>query len=205
MLAPMLLRATDFHATYAVDSPFTLPHHPGSLIHGLLGRALRRTGCAAPETPCAGPCVKPEACTYARLFDPPMPSPAPHRFLHGATRAPPRLIPLLPTMGTVHLAKGDAMTFGVRVLGDLDDETEKRLVSALERIAELRLATEQGSVTFDSVTRRGHRNRQIRAEPGLPARHRVKVTFETPAWIEHDGKLVKDLTFSGLFARSRGV
>jgi hypothetical protein len=28
---------------------------------------------------------------------------------------------------------------------------------------------------------------------------RVKVTFTTPAWIEHDGKLVQELTFSRLF------
>ena len=27
----------------------------------------------------------------------------------------------------------------------------------------------------------------------------MKVTFDTTTWIEHDGKLVKDLTFSGLF------
>jgi hypothetical protein len=109
MLAPMLLRATDFHATYSVTAPFTLPIHPGSLLHGVLGRALRRTGCAVQETPCAAVCAKPEACTDARLFDPLIPSSAPHRFLQGGTRAPPRLIPLLPAMGAIDLATGDEM------------------------------------------------------------------------------------------------
>ena len=164
----MLLCATDFHASYAVVAPFTLPFHTGSLIHGVLGRALRRTGCAVPEPACTGPCARPEACTYARLFDPPMPSPAPHRFLQGATRAPPRLIPLLPVLGAVTLAQGEAMGFGVRVLGEFDDDTEKRLVGALEGIAELPLSAEEGRVEFTSVTRRGHRNRPVRAEGQAP-------------------------------------
>jgi hypothetical protein len=199
LLPAMLLRATDFHATYVVAAPFTLPHHSGSLLRGVLGRALRRTGCASLEGACAAACRRPDACTYARLFDPPAPSPAPHRFLQGATRAPPRLIPLLPPMGAIDLAAGGAVGFGVRVLGELDDDTEKRLVGALEGIAELPLGTDGGRVVFDSVTRRGPRNRplpDVRAPSGA---RRVRVTFETPAWIEHQGKLVEELTFSRLY------
>lgn len=195
----MLLRATDFHATYAITAPFTLPHHSGSLLRGVLGRALRRTGCAIPETVCPAACQRPDACTYARLFDPAAPSPAPHRFLQGATRAPPRLIPLLPPMGAVDFATGDTVGFGVRVLGALDDETEKRLVGALEGIAEVPLGTERGQVVFASVTRRGARNRSVQDARAPSGERRLRVTFETPAWIEHQGKLVEALTFSTLY------
>jgi hypothetical protein len=93
----MRLPTSDFHLKYTVQTPFTLPEHSGSLLRGVLGRALRRAGCVHPkEEACAGACQKPGACVYSRLFDPPAPSPPPHRFLRGSTRMPPRLLPLLP-------------------------------------------------------------------------------------------------------------
>jgi len=221
----MSFRATDFHASYSVAKPFTLPHHTRSMLRGVLGRALRQTGCAVVVTACVGACARPEACTYARLFDPLMPSPAPHRFLQGGTRAPPRLIPLLPAMGKAHLppddtsaprhedhpaqvflAKNDRMTFGVRVLGELDDATDKCLMSALEGMETFPLGAEKGQVKLESTTRHRTRTWPDGAEGAPTAGSRVRVTFTTPAWIEHDGRLVKDLTFSRLFrAISRRV
>jgi len=97
------------------------------------------------------------------------------------------------------LAAGDALGFGVRELGDLDDDDEKRLVSALEGIAEVPLGTERGQASFEAVTRPGRRNRELRLDDTPDAGGRLRVIFETPAWLEQRKKLVEDLTFSLLF------
>lgn len=198
----MLLCTTDFQATYRVVTPFKLPYHSGSLLRGLFGRALRRTGCVRAEGACAGACERPGECHYARLFDPTVPSPSPHRFLHPGAEAPPRVLPLLPPMGGVALAKGDSLSFGARVLGPLDDEAERRLLGALEAIAELPIGTDGGRVELDALTRQGRRNREVgwqaegAAEQGSM---RVRVTFETPAWIEHEKRVVAEVPFRVLF------
>jgi hypothetical protein len=46
----MRLCATDYRATYWVVQPFRLPYHCGSLLRGVLGRALRLAGCAGKAT-----------------------------------------------------------------------------------------------------------------------------------------------------------
>lgn len=97
----MRLHVTDLHASYTVVEPFTLPYHSGSLLRGVLGRALRRTGCLEAADTCAAACQHPGACVYTRFFDPL------RRFVRGLTRAPSRLIPLLPPMRSVDLAAGD--------------------------------------------------------------------------------------------------
>src|SRR5262245_25295486 len=98
----MKLSFTELRVTYRVLRPFHLPEHSESLLRGVLGRALRQAACLDP-TPCPEECRNPAACTYTRLFDCPVPEPAPHRFLVGATRAPQPLIPLFPRGGRVHL------------------------------------------------------------------------------------------------------
>ncbi len=70
LAAAMRLAVTDLHATYNVVTPFTLPHHSGSLLRGVLGRALRSVACARTEGPCAAACQSPTDCVYTHLFDP---------------------------------------------------------------------------------------------------------------------------------------
>lgn len=203
----MLLPATDYEATYRVTAPFKLPHHAGSLLRGLLGRALRRTACALASasqnsSPCPGECQLPTECTCARLFDPRVPSPAPHRFLQAGREAPPRLLPLLPPVHRLDLSPGDALSFGVRALGALNDDDERRLTSALSGIDDLPFGAAGGAVESTGVTRHGHRNRDVIAavtsDPDAdPAS--VLVRFETPAWLDHHRKLVDTLTFPVLF------
>ena len=45
----MQLTATDLHATYRPLHPFGLPYHSGSLLRGVLGRALHRAACVASD------------------------------------------------------------------------------------------------------------------------------------------------------------
>ena len=66
---------------------------------GLLGWALRRTGCAEPS-PCEEACVRPGACGWSRLFDPPPPpSPLPHKLLSSAAEPPAPMIVRAPPPG----------------------------------------------------------------------------------------------------------
>ena len=78
----MRLPYSELQATYRVLTPFRLPYHAGSLVRGILGRSLRLASCTATPA-CAAACNDPETCAYSILFDPPLPSPPPHRLLRG--------------------------------------------------------------------------------------------------------------------------
>jgi hypothetical protein len=197
----MKLCATDFTATYRVSRPFRLPDHSGSLLRGVLGRALRKVSCPA-AAPCEAACAEPSACAYARLFHPPAPEPPPRRFLRGVTRAPQPLVPLFPGAGGRELAPGDELSLGVRLLGRLKDGDTDRILAALEGVAAFELGTGAGLVAFEAATLRGARDRPIGldvAPVAAPARMRREIVFETPAALEQKGSLVVDLDFPAFF------
>lgn len=210
----MRLPYSELQATYRVLSPFRLPHHAGSLVRGILGRALRLTSCTATPA-CPATCERPETCTYSALFDPPLPSPLPHRLLRGDTQAPPRLLPLLPPPGALELAPDATFTLAVRVLGRLEPQHEHHLVSALERIPDLKLGLgrDAGRVSLEAVTFLGPRNRLSSLpspdspDPDLapsPPPRRATLTFETPVWLEHDKRLVLTPDFRTIFRSIHG-
>src|SRR4051812_26840659 len=86
---------TDIRARYTVKRPFHVPYHRGGMIHGLLGRALRRTACAE-QSPCRGACAHRARCDWSRLFDPVLPSSPGHCVLKGAAEPPGPIVPLIP-------------------------------------------------------------------------------------------------------------
>jgi hypothetical protein len=196
----MRLSFTEIRATYRAVSAFRLPEHSGSLLRGVLGRALRRAACVATE-PCPAACLSPAACAYTRLFDPPVPDPAPHRFLHGATRAPQPLVPIFPPPGALRLSAGGSLELGVRVLGPLQHGDADRLHAALEGLADFPLGSDDGRLALEGITQSGARNRAIDVRPGEPREARVRIVFETPVWIEHRGKLLApaEVDFPDLF------
>ncbi|WP_159397606.1 CRISPR system precrRNA processing endoribonuclease RAMP protein Cas6 [Sorangium cellulosum] len=189
---------TELEAAYRPTGDFRLPHHSGSLLRGLLGRALRQTGCAISDEPCRAACLRPGLCTYSRLFDPPLPEPLPHRLLRGATEAPPPLLPLIPRPGETH---ADPLVLGVRVLGTLGDGDLQRLLAALMDIPTLRLGSAEDRMEIEYLRRRRERDRILEIALGEPRQGQLRVTFETPAWLTHKGRLhtAADLDFSSLF------
>lgn len=196
--ALMHLVYSELVATYRVVRALRLPHHSGSLLRGILGRALRSSGCAA-ATPCAAACEAPTACTYARLFDPPLPDPLPHKLLRGATMAPQPLLPIIPAPGAIDLHEDEVFSFAVRVLGRLASADEQRLCRALEAVAEAELGRSDGQLAVVSVTRRGELDRAPSIPSFDPAPQRATITFETPAWIEHRKVLPTEPDFRTLF------
>lgn len=194
----MKLPVTELEASYRPTGDFRLPYHSGSLLRGVLGRALRQTGCAAPLDPCRAACARPGSCTYSRLFDPPVPDPLPHRLLRGATEAPPPLLPLIPRPGETD---ADPLVLGVRVLGTLADDDIDRLLAALEQIAAFGLGIARARVKVEHVRRTHEPNRTVEIAPGEPGDGALQITFETPAWLAVKGRLhtAEDLDFPSLF------
>lgn len=198
----MKLFVTEFWASWAVTEPFGLPHHSGSLLRGVLGRALRSASCLATGGSCASECREPERCAYSRLFDPPLPDPLPHPLLGGATRAPQPMIPLFPPPGAAKLAAGDRLRLGARVLGRARGDDLDRLRRACERVGEFPLGREGGRVALEEFTFRGQREREIEVSAAPPGAGAITVDLETPAWIERGGKLEADLDFPALFTQA---
>ena len=147
----MRLPYTEFFATYEVVAPFRIPAHPGSLWRGVIGRILRREGCAR-QTVCQDSCQLPSACLYQKLFDPPMPQPAPHRFLRGQKEAPPPLVPIVAWSGSQQLLVGDSVRIGLRCLGVLSESEKECLVRVLAAVSQARLGRDEGRVELVAVS-----------------------------------------------------
>lgn len=198
----MRLTFTELRATYRATSPtpFRLPHHSGSLLRGVLGRALHRASCIAPE-PCGDACLHTDHCAYARLFDPPVPEPLPHRFLQGATRAPQPLIPIFPSPGARHIEPGQTLSIGLRLLGPLQLGDADRIHAALEQIPNHPLGPDEGRLEIEAITQIGPRDRLIDVRPGEPAPARIRIRTETPMWIEQRGALLgpEDVDLATIF------
>ncbi|KYG01459.1 hypothetical protein BE21_06085 [Sorangium cellulosum] len=194
----MKLPVTELEAAYRPTGDFRLPDHSGSLLRGVLGRALRQTGCSTPTDPCPAACLRRGRCTYSRLFDPPLPEPLPHRLLRGATEAPPPLLPLIPRPGR---SVTNPIVLGVRVLGTLSTDDTDRLLAALEQIAALQFGAAGAEVEIEYVRQLPDSHRPLDIVPGEPGDGRLHLTFETPAWLTHKGRLhtAGDLDFRALF------
>lgn len=192
----MQLPITELVARYRVTSSFRLSFHSGSMLRGLLGRALRSRGCAV-EPVCAEHCTRRGACTYSRLFDPPLPDPPPHRLLRGATHPPQPLLPIIPEPGARSLAVGELLELPLRILGRLDPADDRNLAAALEAVGELPLGNDLGRVTLHEVARVGGHDRVARLEPESTPVQGLTIDFETPTWIttkESRGRLPVPLT-----------
>jgi hypothetical protein len=195
----MQLVATDILAQYQVDKPFRLPFHSGSMLRGVLGRALHKAGCAQRATACKKDCEMPTQCTYARFFDPLVPSPVPHRFLRGQTRAPQPLIPVFTKPGQVEMAKGQKFSFTLRVLGPLKQGELETLLMTLTEMSAFDLGNESGHLAFDGALIQGRPEKPIVVDADAGHVERIEVVFETPAWLEHNGRIMETIAFHPFF------
>lgn len=169
------------------------------MLRGVVGRALRKAACANGGTGCSSDCERPKECSYARLFDPLVPEPLPHRFLKGQCRAPQPMIPILPAPGSVELHQGAIFEFGLRILGPLQTGELELLFAMLEGLSEFDLANDDGRIAFEGAALRGRRETPIEMGREDSRVEQVEVVFETPVWIEHRGKLLERMEFPLLF------
>lgn len=185
----MQLQFMEFRVDYNVVASFRLPYHCGSLLRGVLGRALRRAGCAVAESSCSDKCAQPGVCAYSRLFDPPVSTPEPYKLLRGATYAPQPLLPLIPHPGGNQLAEGDRLELGLRVLGGLEADDERRVLAALAEVSTFPLGRQEGRLELDNVAVVGERGQVVALDAAVSSYQRAVITFETPVWIEARGRL----------------
>lgn len=193
----MLLYTSEIWATYRAAKRIEMPFHTGSLLRGVLGRALRRVSCLEPGG-CEDACRNTPSCSYSRLFDPPVPDPLPHPVLKGATALPQPLVPLFPSPGKVTLQPGDDVRLGLRVLGRHDGNEWLRIQEALESLPMFPLGTERGALELSEVKVVGPRERPVTVGVGEAGRGHLWLRTETPLWWERDKQLVTKPTFTDL-------
>ena len=197
----MRLPYTDFSATYEVAAPFRIPAHPGSLWRGVIGRALRREGCAQQRV-CQDVCQLDSECLYRKLFDPPMPQPAPHRFLRGQKEAPPPLLPLMSWSGNQLLEVGDSLRIGLRCLGNITAREKECLGNVLRAIPNARLGRDGGQVDLVSMSDPLGDEKSASARASLAMAQdslSARIRLQTPLWLEQDGQLLTQIPFAQLF------
>lgn len=169
------------------------------MFRGVLGRALRKAACLTGAVGCSLDCGRPTECSYARLFDPRVPEPLPHRFLKGQARAPQPMIPIFPAPGSVELHEGAIFEFGLRILGPLQTGELEKLFAMFEGLSEFDLGDEGGRIVLEGAALRGTRETPIEMGRGDSSVERMEVVFETPTWIEHRGKLLEEMAFQVFF------
>lgn len=99
----------------------------------------------ARQSVCQDCCQRPAEYLYSKLFDPPMPQPAPHRFLRGKKEAPPPLLPLIPWSGNRICEVGDSFRIGLRCLGHLSAREQECLGKVLREIPQARLGRDEAA------------------------------------------------------------
>lgn len=130
-------------------------------------------------------CEAPSQCVYARLFDPVLDGTPPHPFLRGQTRPPQPLIPLFPGPGQVDLEPGRIFEIAVRVLGPFQRGEFETVLAAFEEVGRFEFGKEGGIVSFQGATMLGRREWLIATDRDDRGIERIRIVFETPAWLEH--------------------
>jgi len=184
-------------ATYRVTRGFRAPFHGGSLLRGLLGRGLRRRGCAE-ATPCADTCRRLGGCVYARLFKPALPEPRPLHLPRDIHNAPARVLPLIPPPGAASLVPDDEVTVAARILGPLSRDEGQVVLGAMEALTELAVGRDGGRLELVSRTLGGARVIGLDAAAADSDHTALAVHLVTPASIERRKRLAVDLDFPSL-------
>jgi len=151
---------------------------------------------------CQESCQLAAECLYRKLFDPPMPQPAPHRFLRGQKEAPPPLLPLMSWSGNQLLDVGESLRIGLRCLGNITAREKECLGNVLRAIPQARLGRDEGRVELVAVSAPVSAEQTASVRDSL-ARSRASVSgriqLVTPMWLEQDGLLLIQIDFPRLF------
>lgn len=205
----MKLHITDLGARYRVRKAYRTPFHSGSLWHGVLGHAFRQSACVA-SGKCVEACQFPSSCTATRFFASPHPDALPtlpNRVAQQTGTPPPRVIPLVPSVGGEQFAVGQDVSLVIRVFGPLSEKDKIALHAGLAAVADYPIGTDAGQIAFVAPVPATTAIIDTRAENlSLAPEHenRLRVTFETPLCIKvraKDGRkiMLRDISFAALF------
>ncbi|MFN3485329.1 MAG: CRISPR system precrRNA processing endoribonuclease RAMP protein Cas6 [Planctomycetota bacterium] len=198
-LLPLRLR-------FRMHGVFGLAEFPGSLIRGVLGRALKDLVCVAEHRDCVR-CVLRAGCPYPSLIEPVRPEGI--DVFAGERTIPPPYVLSWDRAGRV-LREGDVWTVGVTLIGPAA-RLAGHVVAALSRGAQRGFGPEQVRASLDRVEAQAPEGWVV-LDPGrLPERARgvpfrrlaggagawggeVALAFRTPARITSGGKLRENPT-----------
>lgn len=102
-----------FRFRIRMQEALRLPSYAGSLLRGQFGAALRRAACLTGATQCVG-CPLRATCPYPLVFDAPPPS---EHALQKFSQVPNSYVIEPPPYGTAGVAAGDALDFGMVLVG----------------------------------------------------------------------------------------
>lgn len=111
-MTPSTIAISRYRFTLTAQAPFTLRGHPGAMLRGAWGHALRALACSTGQPQCAG-CPVRTNCRYAALFEP-----APD---HQRSIPPPYSFQI-PLNAPEKLAEGEAFQFCMVLFGDACQE-----------------------------------------------------------------------------------
>jgi len=221
-MGPILdLPLSRYRFTLIAESSATLPLFPGPTLRGALGHTLRRLVCATRMPACA-PCPLRFSCAYPVLFEPFAPPDHPEASRYARLPTPFTLeIPFEapppsghPDRPSLTLAPGEALTFGMTLIGPARDHLPYYIYAIMEmarrglggphqpfRLARAELLTPNGPYLL--YAGEGHPVEHPPAAstrfpvPSLTAR-RITIRFRTPARLELGDDLIYPIEFHHL-------
>ncbi|GAB4403115.1 MAG: hypothetical protein OHK0048_21670 [Rhodoferax sp.] len=141
-----------------VQAPLQLPLYAGSLLRGTFGAALRQLACMTRAPTCVG-CPLRATCPYPRIFETPPPPPAANAPAADApgSRRPQQFSALPnayviepPTPGARTLQAGDALEFGIVLIGPALQQSALVLL-ALQRALARGLTAQRSPCALQAV------------------------------------------------------
>lgn len=191
----MKLYVTEVEAKYEVSEPWRSPGFGGSVLHGALGRALRRAGCVAEGGRCAETCTEPERCGFSQLFE----SAAVRQTGHTSP-----FVPLFPADKHLDVTPERPLRLGALVLGAQPDALLDTLVRGLEALEDEVLVDDGPRVRLLTSSILGRRARAVDVSAGERGPGVLTIDTHTPLILEEKDeggrkRLVERPSFAQLF------
>jgi hypothetical protein len=189
---------------FCMEGDFRVPAFPGSMIRGVLGRALKDLVCVAEHRDCMR-CVLRGGCAYPCVLEPVRPEGI--RVLEGERTIPPPYVLRWEEAGT-ELRTGDFWRVGVTLIG-WAARMAGHVVAALERGGRMGFGRERVTAAIERVEEEQGAGRIVlrperlaeraRPRPLSELEHRVPefdgevcLVFRTPARITSGGRLQQE-------------
>ncbi|MBK9265628.1 MAG: CRISPR system precrRNA processing endoribonuclease RAMP protein Cas6 [Polyangiaceae bacterium] len=106
---------------------------------------------------------------------------------------------MFPAPGRIDAQHGAVFSITLRLLGPLERGDLAVVLEALEGLTAFEFTADRGRIAFDHATLVGQRETPIATNITAAPMERIAVELETPAWLEHQGRLMEQIHFQPFF------